>query len=239
MLWRLNVAALGGIYLWALVDGRFTHTILALQKTVAPLVGIAGFPALYPPQLTWRLLTLAAVAVCALGSMVGVCAALFVGADRHRRLRSWLAFTLLVAAWLSLGVSWREVAWHGQQWRVKAHLNQFTAIAASLRADWPAEDGRRAELGAFMAYPRSEPRVLLVLTPPTQPPAVLAFSAVERSADGALRFELAGNEAGAWLEWHRRGDVPSSFFGGLMSHYHLERYASLGDGWYLARYYVD
>jgi gas vesicle protein len=45
-----------------------------------------------------------------LGGAIGVFAGLFLGPRSHRRLRSWLAFTVLVAAWLTLFVSWQELA---------------------------------------------------------------------------------------------------------------------------------
>jgi hypothetical protein len=234
-LWRLNVAVYGGIYVWILADGRFPQTALTLRNVLKAAFAWE-LPAVDSPQLTWRLLPLAAAAICAVGSLAGVFAALFVGAARHRRLRSWLTFTLLAATWLSLGVSWREVAWRGQQWRVWAHLSQFSPLAASLSTDWPNEDGERADLGAFMAYPRGRPSVLLTLTPPTTSQEGIPFSAVERSDDGALRFELADNETGSWLEWHSPGKTPESFVGGLLGHYSLDRCAELGGGWFLVRY---
>ncbi len=235
ILWRFNTAACGGVCLWILADGRFAQAANALWTAVTT-AGTATAPLVYGPLLSWRVVVLAALAVGAVVSLAGVFAALFVGAASHRRLRSWLAFTALVAGWLALGTSWREVAWWGQQCRVEARLAEFTAIAMALHSDWPGDDGERAGLGAFMAYPQGAPRMLLMLTPPAAPRAGLRFSAIERAENGALRFELADSEHGAWLEWHAPGDVPSSFVGGLMGDYRLQRSASLGGGWFLARY---
>jgi hypothetical protein len=156
---------------------------------------------------------------------------LFAGAETHRRLRSWFAFTMLVAAWLTLLVGWRELAWQGQRMRLWSDLNEFKTIATKLQADWPAADGKQEGLGTFMAYPQGKPRMLMMLNSDTSP----SVSAVER-ADGALAFEFAGDSDGTWLEWHPPGSAPRNFTGGLEGEYDLRRVSPLGDGWYLVRY---
>ncbi len=239
--WGVNLALGGGICVWILADGRFPQTVAALQAIVSSALGTGAVDvqAAYWPSSSWRLTTLVVLAPIAAASLINVFVTLLVGAARHRSLRAWLAFTLLVAGWLALITNWREVAWRGQQWRVWAHLDGFSSLAETLRTDWPEADDERTSLGAFMAYPRGEPRTLLLLTPPAAPETGLSFSAIEREGDTALRFELAGNEEGAWLEWHAPGELPSSFVGGLVGRYELQRYASLGDGWYLARYFAN
>ncbi len=83
-----------------------------------------------------------------------------------------------------------------------------------------------------MAYPQGRPRMLLMLTSDSSP----AVSAVELADDGALGFELSGDESGTWLEWHPVGSTPQAFTGGLESEYDFGRAAPLGRGWYLVRY---
>jgi hypothetical protein len=231
-LWRLSVTTYLLLCAWIIFDAMFVQAALALPAAFRGMSGLTELR-VYSPQLAWRMLALAAVVFCAAASLVGVLATLFLGATRHRGVKSWLAFTTLVAAWLSLTVSWSDLAWQGQQWRVRAHLPDFDTLAASLNSAWPEEDGQRPALGAFMAYPHGQPRVLLLLSAPQ---SGLSFSAVERSDRGGLRFELAGNESGSWLEWHSPGDRPASFVGGLLGHYTLDRCADLGDGWFLTRY---
>jgi hypothetical protein len=74
------------------------------------------------------------------------------------------------------------------------------------------------------------------LTTPESRVGVAPFSAIERSEAGGLRFELAGPEGGAWVEWHPAGERPASFVGGLETRYELARSADLGEGWFVARY---
>ena len=175
---------------------------------------------------------LAGLTIAALATAAGIFIALFAGSHAHRRLRSWFAFTLLVAAWLAVVVGWRELAWQGQRLRLRMDLDTFDTLAHSLRQDWPQTDGERSGLGSFMAYPQGTPQMLLVLKPQSDPPV----SAVERADDGTLGFELRDDESGAWLEWHPKGSMPQTFVGGLEAEYDLGRAAPLGRGWYLVRY---
>ena len=130
--------------------------------------------------------------------LIGICVTLMVGAATHRGLRSWFAITLLVAAWLTVCVAWPEIAWQGRRFGAWCQLNEFEAIAASLRDNWPTNDGERAGLGSFMAYPKGRPRTLMLLKSKSSVP----ISAVERNDDGTLSFELRSAEPGTWLEWH-------------------------------------
>jgi hypothetical protein len=98
------------------------------------------------------------------------------------------------------------------------------------------KDGETSALGAFLAYPLESPKTLLLLTEANVPGTDVAFTAVERSDDGALRFQLSRNETGTWLEWHPSHDAPRDFVGGLLQRFELDRFTQLGENWYLVRY---
>jgi hypothetical protein len=168
----------------------------------------------------------------AVGSLLGSFLGLFLGADENRRVRSWLGFTALLALWLTLLVGWREIAWQGQRLRARMSLSELDAIAVALHEDWPTSDGGLHGLGSYMAYPQGAPRMLMILSPESIPPV----SSVERSEDGALRFELRADPGDGWLEWHPDGSTPKGFVGGLDQQYGFDRSAPLGRGWYLVRY---
>jgi hypothetical protein len=233
-LWIVNLVAFAAVCIWILVDGRFPQTVDVLRAAV-----LQRFDGNLPQSLAWvpsRLPYVMLLGAIAVGSGIGIFVGLFFGAKAHRRVRSWLVFTVLAAAWLSLAVTWREMAWKSQALRVQWRLSGLDSVAASLVADWPAADGERPEIGPFMAYPQGDPRMLMLLTTPEVGRAGVAISAIEKSASGGVRFQLAGNEAGAWLEWHPSRSAPESFRGGLMTEYQLERAKPLADGWFLARY---
>lgn len=168
----------------------------------------------------------------ACGTLLGIFLGLFVGVKEQRRTRTWLAFVALAAAWFTLAVGWRELAWQGQRLRLRSTVNEFDALAKSLRENWPTADGERAGLGSFMAYPQGTPRMLMMLVSETDP----QIAAIERGADGSLGFEIRGEEPGTWLEWHPAGSAPKTFVGGLEAEYDLGRTSPLGRGWYLVRY---
>jgi hypothetical protein len=232
-LWIVNLLAFAAICVWILVDGRFPQAVDAfpamfIQRAIYRFDGVSWF--------TSRVPYLALLGLVAFGSGAGIFGSLFFGAREHRRLRSWLIFTVLTAAWLTLSVTWREMAWQSQTMRMNWRLSGLDSVASGLRSDWPTADGERPEIGPFMAYPQGDPRTLMLLTTPEIGGAGVPISAIEKATSGGLRFLLAGNEAGAWLEYHPPGSVPESFRGGLVTRFQLERSAPLADGWYLARY---
>lgn len=120
--------------------------------------------------------------------------------------------------------------------RLWTQLDEYEPVAAELRGNWPIRDGELPNVGTFMAYPQGNPRMLMILVGQRSDAAIPPFSAVERDDDGSLKFELAGDETGSWLEWHPAGSTPDNFTGGLENTYTRGRSAPLGNGWYLVRY---
>jgi hypothetical protein len=91
-------------------------------------------------------------------------------------------------------------------------------------------------VGPYLAYPKGGPTTILPLHWITFPDTSLRFSAIERTADGAIRFQLAGSEAGAWLEWRADDRAPMPFKSGLDMHYNVGRQQRLAPRWFLVRY---
>jgi hypothetical protein len=134
---------------------------------------------------------------------------------------------------------WRheaDLTWWGKQQRLRACLDDFESARSELCNRWPDRDGTLSTIGTFMAYPVGRPTVLILLISPPMPRSGIAFSAIERGASGALRFQLKGTEQGAWVEWHPRGQQPASFVGGLMDRHEIERVRRLGGNWYVVGY---
>ena len=231
-MWIANIVLLIGLTAWIFWDPAFVATAVKFRYGLDALVHGQRSLAEIAGKLLQPATLLACVLVVNVVTLAAIFLGLFIGSTRHRQLRAWLAFTMLVALWLTLAVAWPEFAWQGQRLRLRRNLQEFDAIAASLRDDWPAADGERAGLGTFMAYPQGKPRMLLMLTSDTTPPV----SSVERAGDGTLSFQLRGDPGGAWLEWHPPGSTPRAFVGGLANQYDFGRAAPLGRGWYLVRY---
>lgn len=216
LLWGVNVFLLVAIYGWVLSSGR-SHAVMRSMPVDAGIV----------PAVVLGLI---------LGSLTGIFLALFKGPPRYRTLKAWLGFTALVSVWCALAVSWQGVHWFGQTVRLRADVDAYKAVAEELRENWPGQDGRTPLLGPFTAYPISNPQTLLLLGIVGVPGADAPLVAVERLEQGALSFQLAGSEAGAWLEWHPPGSIPKSFVGGMQNGFVLLRQTQLRPGWYLVRY---
>lgn len=228
--WAVSVACTLFALAWLFFDPLAPRTV----ATFFDLHASSPAAALGAPGS--QLLLIRALGALALATLVLVALGLFLGPPAHRGVRSWLAVTALVAFWLALAVTWQSLAAAGQAWRLRRQLDAFDALAHRLHADWPAHDGRVPGLGAFNAYPIGRPRTLLVIAADEQD-AAAPVAAVERADDGDLRFELAGGETGAWLEWRPSGSPPASFTGGLDDRRELAGAVPLRPEWFLTRYH--
>jgi hypothetical protein len=237
--WAANVLLLVVLCGWIVANPRVGPQMDHQWREFVPRWERAhGRPPQAIAEANRRTTGLQAIRLGAVVTMAIIVVGLFFGAPRHRRMRSWLALTALVAAWLTVFTSYPSLAWAGQRWRVSRQLDEFEAIAAPLRSAWPFEDSSTEALGPFNAYPIGQPQVLLLLTTPPAAPQELSFAAIERSPEGALRFDLVGSDGFAWLEWQPKDSQPASFVGGLGGAHTLIRATPLGRGWYLVAYRV-
>ena len=203
----------------------------------------AGTGAQVLPMLNKHLIVPLVVALISALSLLIVAIVLMFSAKKQSRLRRWLLFMTLCAAWLGLANGWRDLAWRGKQIRFVSCVPELQTLAMELHQRWPESDGNVEGLGPFMAYPVHQPETLLLLTPPRLATwDNSAIAAVERASTGGVRFQLAsGDPPGRsaendWLEWHPSPSVPASFTGGLSEQYAIVKASSLGNGWFLARY---
>jgi hypothetical protein len=231
--WVANLTALGGLCAWIFSDGLFTDTVRLFPEHLRSFVGRG--PEMSDPQLFNRLVLIAIVLLITGISGFGIFLGLFFSDARQRGLRSWLALTGIVAIWLTLALDWQDLQWRGQVHRARPNVDALSALATSLQQSWPTSDGETPELGPFQAYPIAKPQVLLLFSQKRMPGATAPISAINRSENGTLRFQLAGNETGTWLEWHPH-DAPSDFVSGLDQRFVLNRATAVGENWYLVKY---
>ncbi len=232
ILWRLNFAVVLLAFVWVFVDPLAPRIFGGVEGHFIPGANAADADLNARP---WRTVGLVMSIGFAVFSAVFLFVGLFRGPARHRTTRSWLRLTSLAALWLGLLVSWREIAWAGDRWRVGLQLESFERVAAGLRAAGPIGYGKFPELGQFAAYSNEENTTLLMEsldTPPGRAPVV----SLERSKRGALRFQLGGDYTGDWLEWHPLGSRPESFTDGLDARHELQRASQIADEWFLVRY---
>jgi hypothetical protein len=232
--WFLNLAILAGAGVWIGTSGSSRHSIESLQSLVAAHSIFSS--EFYGGVSRAGAGAIVAALVVAGATLVMMLGSLFLGSARFRSIRYWFFFTALLAGWICLLATWPEIYWRGQQVRVGSQLSSVAPLADKLQAEWPREDGELAGVGSFLAYPKDSPATLLMLGESQIPGATIRFSAVERTPDGALRFELAGKERGAWLEYRPTDSLPSAYTGGLQTRYEVVRYDRIAPHWFLVRY---
>lgn len=233
--WTTNALLLGAAAAWFYVEGRS-------QSEFHSLLRAAGWPGAASVADGDAASCGAAIVTCATAAVVSLGVAflgLLVGAPRFRTLRVWGLFTALAAVWLTLLATWPDVHWSGQQRRVARALPALESVALSLIVAWPQNDGDIDALGPFLAYPKGSPRTLLIMGDAALCDSPLRMASVERTPGRAIRFELSGQEQGAWVEWRSGEDTPSDFVSGLRTPYLVERSERLAPHWFLVRYTVD
>ncbi len=236
--WIVNALLLVSAFVWVYSDGQSRTMMERLIRKASFQESISLARVYDSLQSGEAIFFLAFATAIALLTLFAAFGGLFIGGSRFRSVRTWLLFTALVAGWLGFISSWQDVYWHGQQRRVAPVLAEAEKLARYLDAHWPTEDGELEGAGPFLAYPKGAPTILLPLRWITFPDTSLRFSAVDNSIDGTIRFELAGDETGAWLEWRRDEREPTEFTGGLETRYTIGRKQQLAPHWYLVRYDV-
>jgi hypothetical protein len=234
--WLVNALLIVGAIAWIYLDGRSSSVLDILHEKIGfgtELVDATARSAEVRAKASLTLIATICVAGCTLLAMfIG----LFIGPPRFRSIRAWLLFTMFVGGWLGTAIAGPEIYWLGQQRRLAGVLAPVETLARQLSANWPVEDGDLPSIGPYLAYPKRLPTCLLPLRFVEFPETNLKFSAVERTIDGTIRFELAGDELGGWLEWRADDFEPSTFVGGLEAKHTKTRSVALAPRWYLVRY---
>lgn len=237
LLCLIQLSTLGGLLAWAYRDPAFS-TLAEYQSKQWGLIGEiwTPFQTVAPEQLGLRKVALACLLLLPALAWLAMAWLVVCGAPRRRSIAHWLLMLTFAAAWMATASGWAKLSRLGKRHRVLASIHEFDRLAKELRVDWPKHDGETKSLGQFMAYPISNPSMLILLTLPELKTMDATISVVERGSDGQLRFQLAGVEQGDWIEWHPAGSKPASFVGGICDVFELSRSDELGHGWYMVKY---
>jgi hypothetical protein len=155
---------------------------------------------------------------------------------RRATIRRMLLIVLVMCAWLSLWVSYRQLNEWAVLRRAKSALPRFELAAHSLSRHWPTEHGTLPEAGDFYAYPDKRPDLLALNGRKGYPIREDFGHIVERSELGAIRFDLSG-ATDCRIEFHPEGSKPTSYSTRLSgSTMRLGEAIQLKEHWYLVRY---
>ncbi|QDU57714.1 hypothetical protein [Aeoliella mucimassa] len=231
--WIVNLTLWVGLVGWIATRADSLKQLESTRLKALSLVSADG-NSLAVYQSWWPTLAIAAAAATGLVMLASV----LVGPRRFRSVRSWLLLMVAAAGWLTLGLGTDDLYWQGQQMRASQAVDPLSEFAEQLASHWPEDDGDWDNLGPFLAYPKPAPTSLLLVGTPQLPGTRFTVSAIERTQDGVLRFELAGGEQPAWLEWQPDGGQPGDFKSGLETPYRVDKLAQLTSKWYLVHYNV-
>lgn len=236
LIWSLNWLAAISFLAWLYIDPRFEASMKWWQfqnHENAHASEIRNMGDWW--WLAFRNRSVTALVAFALTSCILIFGCVFFGKPKQRTVRTWLLAVSIVAIWLGILVSWKDVAWAGKQRRIGMILAQFDPVVKDLRNQWPERDGERPVIGPFMAYPVGAPASLILLKLPQFEGTDTSCAVIEKGV-GIFRFELVGAEHGDWLEWHPSGSSPANFISGLMEPYELVQSQRLTQNWHLVRY---
>ncbi|QEG35338.1 hypothetical protein [Bythopirellula goksoeyrii] len=231
--WIFNLALLVGLIIWVGLDGRFSQAarLLALvDPKGASNLDITQLP--HTHYLSSRIQLLHLTIIAGFVSAGCIVIALFFGAHSNRRLRSWFAVMVALAAWLTFYETWPDLAWRAQALRVAPSLPAMEKVAQSLLKNWPNQDGVLPDVGPFNAYPIGKPRTLMMLKRSNP----LHVSSIERGTENDLYFQLTGNNEGATLARLPQETEPLAYYSGLEGRYEPFRFQALGQNWFLVEF---
>ncbi len=259
-----SVAVILVLVAWSVVDESFSNVLMAVclkfrLEQVLISWGITtwqfhGWQDLGPRFVLFGILLLLGVGLNAV-----VAYRIFFGDRESRSLRSLLLGVALCGAWLSLPLSYKEIAEAGHRWRVQRILPYLAKDAAMLKAEWP----QPSQLGEPAGSPTTVIYLpfsgIFVARSPDAPNFLSKSSAcypysfskqtgawIWKTDDGGLRFSTLDHEIA--VEHHPHGGTPKSFnqtYGSMDAsgkrtdtdyEYALVKYEELEPGWFFVWY---
>jgi hypothetical protein len=163
------------------------------------------------------------------------------GPKQFRAIKCLLGFMLLSGGWLLMLTQWDRIHYLGRTIFVSSESRPVAEFADRVNRNWNAlvkniDNESQVELSSFNAYPIHMPTMLMFLGDQTIPNSPLAFRAIEREEDQAIRFELSGENLGYWIERRYDRKEPTDFVGGLAEAYRVGKYRKIADQLYLVDY---
>jgi hypothetical protein len=239
--WCLQLVTLVITLAWLMCDG-YAHRLAAE-------LGIASFDSFAYERLPRELAKFRLVALGVLGALTAGCSITIVvgywmGAAAHRSIRALMAMTLLTAAWSAIAISWQHLVDFGRVERLQWNLPAVVEFADAVDRNWNHTNNDRcdepwANLAPHNAYPIDYPAMIMFFGEQPIPGTPITLSAIERTENEAIRFELSGSNQGFWLERRFDGSAPKAFVGGLGERRTPHRVQKLDSEVFLVQYSSD
>lgn len=243
--WWTNITALVTLVIWLSIDGfmsrfeidlipGFTGQILSNGILTEP----EGLTESYSiPRRIFGTTVLSFGGLSALTVAIG----LLLGPAQYRTLRTFLVALLLVTLWVLTLSNWKNIVELGKAIRVSQEVAPLESFAQSTLKQWETLTDEKtspdySKWTPFNAYPVNKPTMLFFLGEQPIPYADLKIRSIEYSRGQAIRFELAGEQIGNWLELRIDDEPPQDFSGGLDTPFEAMKWRRLRNKLYLVRY---
>ncbi len=230
---------------WIIIDAQFPMTVFVVRHSVGlqqldpdtSVVAYGLWGMMWDGVRSWdslgpRLLLFVILAITAVTDSL----LMLLQFLRRATIRRMLLIVLVICAWLSLLMSYRQVNEWAVLRRAKSALSRFELAANPLSQHWPTENGILPEAGRFYTYSDKHPDLLLLHGRKNYPIREDFGHIIEQSEQGAIRFDLSG-ATDCQIEFHPDGSTPASYSTKLSrSTMTPSEVIKLKENWYLVRY---
>ncbi|AMV31554.1 hypothetical protein VN12_05505 [Pirellula sp. SH-Sr6A] len=226
-----ELSSLAILYLWLLSDGYLTHLVLFADTKMKRF-------AVTDEIIQPRYVGVIAILIVFSVSWLFHFAINQLGVQSGSGIRRMLLQITTLAAGLSIWMGWCSIVDFGRQLRFSKDSAAIERFAVFVDSQWKVLVAGESPLvvGPSNPYPLYEPTLLIYSNINMIPDTEIAFVAIERTSQEAIRFELSGSNLGRWLEIRFTNDPPGKFIGGIESHFTPLSYRKLSDRIFLVEF---
>ena len=175
------------------------------------------------------------------GTFLAIGWGLLWGPIRFRTTRRFLLAAGLMTLWVFALTNWASIIEAGKGLRIVQEAEPLERFAQSTLEQWDALTDEKtspdySKWTSFNAYPVNKPRMLFFLGEQAIPNTNMKIRSIEFTPGEAIRFELASEQIGNWLELRLDDLPPQDFVGGLQAPFEAVQWRRLRNQLYLVRY---
>lgn len=232
----LSVVMLLTFVVWIVIDASFPYVLHSIRIAFGGGNYSSTEAALSACDvLGLRLPVFTIFTLVALMSLASIIARLFVGKRFGRSILGMTLATALVAAWLSLFISYDKLMCWGLELRVRRALPRFKKAAAHLLCQWPIQSGSLPEAGEYYVVSGSPERLFVPSAPSTRCVFGETFGPfIRRLKKGGIQFTLPYQCE--WVIEYHPNDGPARPYRLSGTEHEVVEAIDLEPCWYLVRY---
>lgn len=231
--WSLCLA----LTLWMFCDGGFYKGGSFLKDRLRFFTQLEPQPIAMPALLRGMWLFGIALGILTSAMFLGI--GFLFGKARTRSIRSIFGFTALAAFCMFLVLRCESVVETGRAFRMAWKAAPILEFADRINSDWDSlcePTSTSTLLPSRNSYPISKPTMCFFMTAFKIEGTAYDILSIERTEGKAIRFELAGDDIGFWIERRYDDGAPEQFVSGLNDPMEPDGFRSLGNRLFLVKY---